>query len=58
MDFLAAKDQFDGFRGRRGTWEEDEEARQLLKKRASELLLHLEKRRSLLGKKVSSLAYL
>ena len=52
MDFLAAKDKAEGFRGQRGTWEADENARKVLRDRASKMLLFFEKRRLSMGKKV------
>lgn len=55
MEFLSLKDQADGTRTHRGTWEEDEEARRALYNRAKAMLLQFEKRRARLSRTVSKL---
>ena len=53
MEYLALKDQSDGVRVRRGTWEEDQEVRLELMERAKAMLLSFEKRRAKLSRTVS-----
>ena len=54
MEYLALKDQSDGTRTHRGTWEEDQSARLDLESRAKAMLLDFEKRRAKLNRSVSS----
>ena len=54
MEYLALKDQSDGVRVRRGTWEEDQEVRIELRERAKAMLLSFEKRRAKLSRTVST----
>ena len=53
MEFLSLKDQADGTRTHRGTWDDDEEARRELYNRAKAMLLTFEKRRARLSRTVS-----
>ena len=53
MEFLSLKDQSDGTRTHRGSWEEDNEARLELYNRAKAMLLQFEKRRARLSRTVS-----
>ena len=55
MEYLALKDQSDGTRTHRGTWEEDQSARLDLESRAKAMLLDFEKRRAKLNRSVSRL---
>ena len=52
MKYLSLKDQSEGTKTRRGTWADDEEARDGLKKRAKAMLLEIEKRQRKRHKKV------
>ena len=53
MEYLVLKDQSDGLTVRRGSWEDDNEARAELHDRAKAMLLSFEKRRSKLSRTVS-----
>ena len=55
MEFLSLKDQADGTRTHRGTWDEDEDARLELYNRAKTMLLQFERRRARLSRTVSYL---
>ena len=58
MKYLSLKDQSEGAKTRRGTWADDEEAREHLKKRAKAMLLEIEKRQRNRHKKVRKLCIL
>ena len=53
MKYLSLKDQSDGTKTRRGTWADDEEARENLKRRAKAMLLEIEKRQRKRHRKVN-----
>ena len=53
MKYLSLKDQSSGAKVRRGTWADDEEAREDLKRRAKAMLLEIEKRQRNRHKKVN-----
>ena len=55
MEYLAMKDQADGTRTHRGSWDEDSDARLELYNRAKTMLLEFEKRRARLSRTVSTL---
>ena len=55
MEYLSLKDQADGTREYRGSWEEDQEVRLDLYNRAKAMLLDFEKRRAKLSRTVSKM---